>query len=73
MCLTLHDAGTKQGVPCIFPFKYKGKKYNGCTKDNHNKLWCSTQNDQSGEYIQDFWGNCDETCPTDGWYFLLYF
>ena len=73
MCLTLYDVGTKQGVACKFPFEYKGKRYDGCTKADHNKLWCSTQVDQAGQFIQDFWGNCDETCPRDGWYFWLYF
>ena len=47
--------GNARGANCVFPFKYKGKMYNKCTKVNHNKLWCST----TADYDKDKkWGNC---------------
>ena len=34
------------GVPCVIPFWYNGKKYNGCTdvnsKDIGENTWCAT-------------------------------
>ena len=29
---------------CVFPFIYKGKEYNGCTKDHttNDRAWCAT-------------------------------
>merc|ERR1712130_739497 len=49
---------TKAGVPCVFPFIYKGKKYYQCTKKDHGKkLWCSTTSLYRGK-----WGPCIENC-----------
>lgn len=40
---------------CSFPFIYKGRRYNSCTKKNHNRPWCSL----TGNYDRDKkWGNC---------------
>ena len=58
------DCSTTDGKQCVFPFKYKGVVYNGCTKTkNRNVLWCSTKTDEQGNYILGGnWGNCSETC-----------
>ena len=47
--------GTGKGAFCVFPFKYKGKIYNSCTKEDHNQLWCATTNDYDKDKR---WGNC---------------
>ena len=40
---------------CSFPFIYKGRRYNSCTKKKHNRPWCSL----TGNYDRDKkWGNC---------------
>ena len=65
-CLAVGGPGN--GLPCVFPFKYRGKTYSTCTKDHTNiqkKPWCSTKVDERGKHIsgQRNWGNCDKTCP----------
>ena len=59
-CATFCDS-----VYCIFPFKYKGVKYNSCTTaGNGNIPWCATSLTSDGTY--NGWGNCDvEKCQTD--------
>ena len=40
---------------CRFPFIYKGRRYNRCTKKNHNRPWCA----MTSNYDRDKkWGNC---------------
>ena len=52
-CLTV--SGPNPGKPCIFPFKYNGKTYNGCEKDHEDetKTWCSTKVDSKGQIISE--------------------
>ena len=58
-------------MSCIFPFRFNGKIYNGCTFDDSdpgdNRPWCSTKVDLRGFHIggQDNWGFCENECPTD--------
>ena len=62
------ECHTKKGVPCVFPFKYKNKIYNECTKVNNDKFWCSTEVDENGNFKSsgdEFWGNCDDNCQRD--------
>ena len=44
---------TKPSDDCIFPFKYRGKTYDKCTKVRHNQLWCSKDAVYKGR-----WKNC---------------
>ena len=59
----------QQKKPCVFPFKYKGKIYNGCitVNDPKAKAWCSTEVDDGGSHIlnQEFWGHCTNDCYVD--------
>ena len=59
--------GSEDGVveDCAFPFIYKGKKYNGCSKDVKGKWWCATKVDSRGNMIADKWARCNEYCATD--------
>jgi len=51
---------------CVFPFKYKGVTYNGCsTANNGGKLWCSTENKADLNYNK--WGNCDVNACKGTW------
>lgn len=51
-------ASTASSQPgCVFPFKYRGKTYNECTKVRHNQPWCS----KDAVYIGR-WKNCDGLC-----------
>ena len=54
---------TSDGQKCVFPFTYKGKTYKGCTKQDRDALWCSTD-----PQFADSWTNCvghNYQCPTD--------
>ncbi|XP_020631488.1 uncharacterized protein LOC110068453 [Orbicella faveolata] len=43
------------GYCCRFPFIYKGRRYNSCTRRNHNRPWCAL----TPNYDRDKkWGNC---------------
>merc|ERR1712008_465299 len=67
-CVTV--SGGTIGVKCVFPFKYNGKEYQGCTVADvsDGKLWCSTSTDRNGNHIGGggFWGHCpSRNCQTD--------
>jgi len=58
------------GVPCIFPFIYKGETFTKCTWTDADGSWCSTNPDgtatDDGE--DDLWGYCDyesDLCESD--------
>ena len=40
------------GKPCVFPFSFRNKKYDGCTAefDDSGKAWCSTKT-SDGEHV----------------------
>merc|ERR1711976_692003 len=48
---------TANGQNCVFPFKYKGKEYNSCTKaESYNgKAWCALELDSQGNVIPRKW------------------
>ena len=40
---------------CAFPFIYKGRRYNSCTRRRHSRPWCAL----TPNYDRDKkWGNC---------------
>ena len=63
------EVGTGKIVPCSFPFKINGRKFDQCTDflDPEGKLWCSTRTDpKTHNHVdgQGFWGYCnDRYCP----------
>jgi len=61
-CLTI----THGNKPCIFPFRYRGRVYNGCKYSKFGqgkRFWCPTEVRQGMDYMGK-WGYCDrETCP----------
>ena len=61
----------KPKAPCIFPFKYDGVIYHKCTTAGVEErglnirrasAWCSTLNDNSGEYVSGNMGVCESAC-----------
>jgi len=48
------------GSKCQFPFRYKGKMYDNCTRMGHSRPWCSTEVDAQRNYVK--WGECDVSC-----------
>nr|XP_040575686.1 uncharacterized protein LOC121124595 [Lepeophtheirus salmonis]XP_040575687.1 uncharacterized protein LOC121124595 [Lepeophtheirus salmonis] len=52
---------TTEGIPCKFPFKYKGVTYSSCANVAHTTVWCATSYYKGGN-IAHSWGNCDPTC-----------
>lgn len=71
-CQTLDtdsDSRAKIGVPCVFPFTYKGVSYSGCTADTDpdGQLWCATRVDKDGNYVSNSgqYGHCNQYCPVD--------
>ena len=67
MCVTV--GGSDIGATCVFPFKYHGKSYDGCTLENADDgiPWCSTEVDSQGVHVgtQGKWGHCGQECFTD--------
>ena len=37
-------------LPCIFPFKFKGKVYTSCTEDHYDMYWCATTTNATMDY-----------------------
>ena len=53
---------TDKGELCIFPFKYQGIRYSGCTTTGNGGIyWCPTEVDRYGKYDGKY-GNCGSTC-----------
>ena len=65
-CLTTSDSKDPR-QPCIFPFKFKGTKYNGCPPypEVPGRRWCSTAVDNWGNHVTGRFnfGFCEESCP----------
>ena len=43
---------------CVFPFIYKGKTYEQCTREDHHEPWCATKVDSNGVLVTGRWGPC---------------
>merc|ERR1719352_490420 len=52
-----------RGLPCAFPFVYKGVTYDSCTSEDHWMPWCPTQV-ADGQVVvgSGNWGNCAKGC-----------
>jgi len=53
ICLTI------EGERCIFPFMFKGQKYNKCTYKNSPTPWCASMLDGNLTVITNRWGDCN--------------
>ena len=54
------ECKTEKGKHCIFPFEFRGKKYNACTVDySKKKKWCATAVHRNGTVIKNNWGYCE--------------
>ena len=53
---------TTNGVPCVFPFTYNGKKYHACKTwwESKGSSWCATKT-ENGKYLG-IWGWCNKDC-----------
>ena len=49
----------------MFPFTYKGKIFNKCTKDDSENgiEWCATKVDDEGNVVKNAWKDCEQGCP----------
>merc|ERR1712042_21236 len=58
---------TLKGEDCVFPFRYKNEQYFHCTyKDSTNgKAWCATLTDPFGNAVNNWNGDCIDTCLTE--------
>ena len=61
----MNKKGREKQKNCIFPFKYEGKTYNKCTKDNseNGKSWCAFKVNRAGVAVNGKWADCNEGCP----------
>ena len=67
---TLGDCHTVTGpnlcANCVFPFKYQGETFYGCTHVNQASLrpWCATNEtyDENELNTNKLWGDCSESC-----------
>ena len=68
-CRTSNSRGNDRNKPCLFPWRFEGKTYDGCIT-GHGGRWCSTKLrdgtiDHDDEVDQ--WGYCDsKDCPLSG-------
>ena len=55
---------TVDGEDCVFPFIYKEKTYNECTKEgsSNSKPWCATSVMENKTVIPSNWGDCKDIC-----------
>ncbi len=63
------EAGNNEKIPCVFPFIYKGKKFDGCTNfyDPDSLPRCPTQVDGNGFFTDvENWGECSAKCKHEG-------
>ena len=60
------DAGpggpTHPTAYCKFPFKYQGKVYHKCTKQDHEKPWCALDMSQP---VSNIWGKDCKKCSKE--------
>ena len=57
----------KAKAPCIFPFIYKNKTYDSCTKEGSesDEFWCATKVNDTGHYPEEndyYWAKCKDFC-----------
>ena len=55
-CFTI--SGPVSGKKCHFPFRYNGTLHMQCIKEDHDKLWCSTETNLNDDHVDGQWGNC---------------
>ena len=49
----------------MFPFIYKGDKYETCTMRDSDVDWCYTRVDFNGVGVGGKWGNCGSGCQSN--------
>ena len=61
----VNKKGREKQKKCVFPFKYEGKTYNKCTRDNseNRKSWCAFKVNRAGVAVNGKWADCDKGCP----------
>ena len=62
--LCYSECKTVDGDTCKFPFEYKGKTYNNCTKTDSSNFWCATYT-LEGEYVPGLFGECADNCTKE--------
>ena len=55
-CGGVTGGSAPKGAKCVFPFVYKGKTYNKCTKVDDDKPWCATEKPYKNQFG---YCNCD--------------
>ena len=60
----IQGCATIDGSACVFPFQYDGTSYSHCTTKDHDQLWCATEVDANGDYVEGSWENCNGNCGT---------
>ena len=54
------NKGSEPGMPCVFPFQYKGKEYLECTTKYYGSTyWCGTTYSVTNNAG---WGLCSSSC-----------
>ena len=59
-CITI--GGPSNGVPCVFPFKFRGATYFTCA-NFMGGVACATAVDTDRKPLANQWGYCGPTCP----------
>ena len=55
--------GPDPNKPCVFPFIDRGITHSKCTKGvSGGQLWCPTEVNERGYYVNGKWGNCGKNC-----------
>merc|ERR1712130_573494 len=61
-CLTAGKSGDGSNHLCVFPFYYRGKKYDRCATVESEVPWCATAVDKNKTQIPGRWGKCSHAC-----------
>ena len=53
---------TLEGEECVFPFRYLGLLYSGCTRAGLGTLWCAVTDTNILTFNNNNWGFCNILC-----------
>ena len=63
---------TTQNYCCVFPFIYRGRRYNRCTRTRSKRLWCATTPNYDADKLFGYCGRRGKVKELIAWYFTVF-